>query len=321
MDSASDFSPRGEILMPVYTKPVTNILNHIKHEFKLELKPHARVGRIVWHSQNATATATGKLGHITLRGRSENSIDQQLAKMLECKVHFGKTMDTTSIHSEYDWVINATGQSAKGVPGRRLICFRGGAIQGKFDPETVHMWRTSMTTPGGFAYLVPLSACLATVFLVIPLSPGLPSDIYWPQFWSILVRDLGFEPELLHPEEFRRYHAEALPLFDCNALHVGSSLGTATPFLGIDQFIAVSTSFFAAETVGGRSGYQREINSLEAHLKRMKVIRKAMDAWGDFAYDSLVRSMTLGATPFFASRRNLLSAVSYMLRPYLMTIR
>ena len=316
MDSISDFSPRGELLLPVYTKPISNIPRHIKDTYKLSLKPHARVRRIIWHTLNATATAMGNLGHITLRGRHEQSMDQQLARMLDCKVHFGQTRNLPFHRSEYDWLINATGHSDKNVPGRRLICFRGGSIQGKFDPETVHMWHTSKATPGGFAYLVPLSANQATVFIVIPLSARLPSDLYWRRFWGLLVRDLGFEPELLRPEEFRKYHAESLPSPGVNVLNVGSSLGTAIPFLGVDQFIAVSTAFFAAGTVGGLPGYQREINAVGAHLQRMKVIRKAMDTWGDLAYDSLVRSMKLGATPFFASRRNLLATVSFTLRPY-----
>src|SRR5690554_2485987 len=316
MDSVSDFSPRGELLLPVYTKPISDIPRHARNTFNLDIICQAPIRRIIWHASNAHAQAVGKLGHITLRGQSSNSLDRQIQKHLDCKIHFGVTESVHSLKPRYDCVIDASGQSAPGVKKRRAFLFKGGTIRGRFQPETVHMWHTAAATPGGFAYLIPISARKASVFIVLPLAPEVSGRKYWLRFWKLLVRDLGYEPDFVDSQEFRKYHAQALPSFQPGVLPVGSSLGTATPFLGMDQFKAISTSFYAAKAVSGQPGYWQEMKVLNGHLKRMQVIGKAMDTWGDLAYDSLVRAMAVGATPFFACRLNLLAATSFLLKPY-----
>lgn len=314
LDTFADFPSRAEVLMNVYIKPVTNIPGYIRRNFALTLNYHAPLNRIVWHAANASATAVGKLGTITLRGREKGSLDQQLADEVKCNIKFGVTKAVEDL-TGYDWVINASGQADGQRSGTRSYCFRGGTIKGKFDPNTMHIWHTTAATPKGYAYLLPRSSELANLFLVIPLDQSESSDRYFLHLWQLLPRDLGFEPELNNEEEFRRILSDHLPSVSEGLLQVGNSLGTATPYLGIDQFFALSTSYLAARKVTGRP-FPRRLPSLTAHLNTMQVIRRSMDTWGDFVYDNLVRMMRIGATPFFVSKRNLLSATSFILRPY-----
>jgi len=314
LDAVSDFRPRVEVMMSVYSKPISDIPSYINNNFNLNLDYYAPLKRIVWHTTNASASAEGRLGVITLRGKTEKSLDQQLYKRLDCEIIFGSTPTIQDL-GDYDWVIDASGLADGRRLGARSICFRGGTIGGKFDTNTMHIWHTSAATPKGYAYLLPHSSESANIFLVIPLEIGESSDQYFYRLWQLLQRDLGFEPDLKCDEEFRRVLSDHLPQFAPGILHVGNSLGTATPYLGIDQLFALSTSFLAVRKIMGEPN-PRGVIDLTAHLKTMQVIRRSMDTWGDFAYDSLVRMMKIGATPFFASKRNLLSTTSFFLRPY-----
>lgn len=315
-DELAGFPTRAEVLMPIYSKPLTDYFSYIKKNFCLTLKPLGELRRIVWHSPNASASAVGRLGIITLRGRDENSLDRQISSLFPGRVNMASSPFLQDLTEKYSWVIDATGQVSPHRPEPRSICLRGGTIKGKFDPETMHIWHTSEATPKGFAYLIPQSAALANVFCVIPLPVNVSGERYFSRLWPLLRKDLGFEPDLVETEEFRRVLSDNLPQIKDKVLYAGDSLGSAAPFLGIDQFFAVASAYYAVQEICGLPGYSLLFGKMDKHLHRMQVIRRAMDSWGDFIFDNLMRAMRFGATPFFVSKRNLLSAVSVLLSPY-----
>lgn len=310
------FPTRAEVLMPIYSKPLTDYFSYIKKNFGLTLRPHGELRRIIWHTRNASASAVGRLGFITLRGRAENSLDRQISFLFPGRVKMASSPSLQDLTEKYSWVIDATGQAGSCRPEPRSICFRGGTIRGRFEPETMHIWHTSEATPKGFAYLIPRSSTLANVFCVIPLPVKVSGERFFSVLWPLLCKDLGFEPDLVKSEEFRRAVSDNLPQIKDKVLYAGDSLGSAAPFLGIDQFFAVASAYYAVQEICGLPGYSLWLKKIEQHLHRMQVIRHAMDSWGDFIFDNLVRAMRFGATPFFVSKRNLLSAVSVLLCPY-----
>lgn len=315
-DDVAGFPTRAEVLMPVYSKPISDFFNYIDNKFGLTVKPHGELRRIVWHTYNATASAVGKLGYITLRGRDKNSLDRQIAASLAGRVNLASVCSLRNLQDKYEWVIDATGQAGNYRHQPRSICFRGGTIRGRFEPKTMHIWHTSEATPNGFAYLVPQSSRLASIFIVIPLSENDSSNRYLTSLWPLIQKGLGFEPDLLTIEEFRRVHSDYLPHVKEKILYAGDSLGSAVPFLGQGQFLAIATAYSAVEKVFGLPGYYHTLRFVEKHLDRMRIIRHALDTWGDFMFDNVVRAMRVGATPFFACKHNLLSVVSFILRPY-----
>lgn len=315
-DEIAGFPTRAEVLMPVYSKPIRDNFLFIDNKFGLKVKPHRELRRIIWHTRNISASAVGRLGYITLRGREENSLDSQIAAYLAGRVKLASVYTLKNLQEKHEWVIDTTGQVGNSRIGPRSICFRGGTIRGRFEPKTMHIWHSSEATPKGFAYLVPQSSRLASIFIVISLSENDTSDRYINSLWPLLHKGLGFEPDLLTDEEFRRVHSDYLPQVKEKVLYAGDSLGSAVPFLGHGQFLAIATAFFAAEEVCGLPGYSQMLRTVEKHIDKMRIIRNAMDSWGDFVFDNLVRAMRIGATPFFACKHNLLSVVSLLLRPY-----
>jgi hypothetical protein len=99
----------------MYIKPVSIIPQYIRRNLSLDLSYHAPLNSIVWHAANASTTAVGDLGTITLRGRESSSLDQRIVEKLNCPVKFGETKAVQDL-AEYGWVIDASGQA----DGQRL---------------------------------------------------------------------------------------------------------------------------------------------------------------------------------------------------------
>jgi len=314
MNGISDFPSRAEVVMNVYNKPIDNILGQIRTNYGLKLNYLAPLHRIIWHTRNASASAEGDFGVIDLRGNNRSSIDRQLAEQLTVPIKLGSNVKVTDLQ-EYDWIVDADGQSDPKLAGARTFSFLQGTIRGQFSPDTMHIWHTTQASPQGFAYLLPRSSSSADVFLVVPLREY--SCQLFPRLWQLLKRDLGFEPELVEEHQFKKVLTNRTPEIKENVLPVGNKLGTAVPFLGAGQLFAISTSFSAAGKIAGSpDGYLRALRRLDGHLNTMRTVNQAMDSFGDFVYDSLVMMMKLGATPFFVSKRNCLATVAILLRPY-----
>lgn len=312
---AGDFPARASIMLPVYTRPVWHLPKFIEDRFGIKFRPYVPIKKIYFHSRGAKALAQGKLGHVYIRGRADGSIDFQLLQQFTGKVFWNRSVKPEEL-LDYDWVIDARGVSPIDAPGSQSYLFKGGLIRGKFEPGVNRIWHHSLATPGGYGYLTPITEKIASLTVVVPKGRIDDERDFFEVFWSVLSRDLGYEPDLLRREQLERRLAQGPTHVHRKIIPVGNSLGSTTPFLGMDPLQAFSSSYYAVRQIAGHPGYYGAVRNLGGHMRRMHTIQAGMGRWSDGAHDLLVRLMSVGATPFFNSRLNLLSVTSRLLKPW-----
>ncbi|MFW5988475.1 MAG: hypothetical protein ACOCQA_03470 [bacterium] len=64
-----------EILLPVLTKPLTNLLQHFAPKYNLFLQLQHKICKLIIHSNNEKTQVTGQLGFTNLKGRVQNSFE------------------------------------------------------------------------------------------------------------------------------------------------------------------------------------------------------------------------------------------------------
>lgn len=70
----------GGAMFSLLNRPVKNCIHYISEKLGIELKPLTIVNKLIIHSKNETSTIDGKLGYSNIRGRHEDSYENQLAR-------------------------------------------------------------------------------------------------------------------------------------------------------------------------------------------------------------------------------------------------
>ena len=83
----------GEAMFDILNRPHKDSLSYISEEYQINLKPIAEVNKFYIHSKNELGSIDGKIGYTNVRGRHENSYENQLKKQLKCNINFNSTYE------------------------------------------------------------------------------------------------------------------------------------------------------------------------------------------------------------------------------------
>lgn len=148
-------------MFSVLNRPFGDSLRYISNKYGIYLEPTDRVEKLFINSKNYTGSIEGPTGYTNVRGRHENSYENQLAKLVKSKIIFNSAYEYEHLCKEFEYVVLATGDgeyaSHLGNYRSDLTCtIRGATIEGSFDTRICHVWFNYEIIPKGYVFFNPI---------------------------------------------------------------------------------------------------------------------------------------------------------------------
>lgn len=80
----------GEIFLSILNRPVFDSLAYFSEQHGIFLQPTANIKELILYSEHQQAMIHGHLGFTNIRGRHENSYENQLARQVKSKIIYNK---------------------------------------------------------------------------------------------------------------------------------------------------------------------------------------------------------------------------------------
>lgn len=317
-DLAEPYKHVGSAL-EIVLRPIKDPLQYLKHHYNIELKPLGLVKKVVHKSPSECTTISGNLGYFLYRGQGPESIDNQLAQNLKCKVFLNKKVDYKDLKADYDYVVVASGNPFEarelGIWQQNIkMSVKGAVVTGSFDTDTFIVWINKDYCKSGYAYLAPFSSTEASIALAVDEIEPEDMDKYWERF--IKAENIDYKVT----ESFKRVHYSGFvyPHRLDNLYFIGNAGGCLDPLLGFGVFPSVVTASEAAKSIACGTDYESGIkNVVDINMKLLE-FRKIFNKLDNKGYDLLIKSLGMpGVNPLVYnwSKINVLKVGSAALKP------
>lgn len=327
-DSVGDRFVNGEVLLNVFSRPVTDEIAYLAEHHKIFLKPTANIKDLYIHSPKATAHIEGHLGFSNIRGRHHNSWEQQLAAQLETPITFNSTATYEDLLTKYSHVVVATGDAAYAqrisqfdVSTRAALV--GATVEGDFSRYSVHAWLNNSFAPHGYGYLIPFSEQEANIVIAFPVDDEEVDKDYGERLWRQFHRKVQTQlnQSLRVTDQFQVYN---YLIGVCRTPRVGNTfltgncLGALSPWLGFGQFASLLSGVFAAWDIAGKGNYTDLTAPILQSHRNALVLRRFLERLDNEDYDVIVTKLDgFWGEYLFTTQRDVLKWLSYVLRLWL----
>ncbi|WP_410772045.1 NAD(P)-binding protein [Fontibacillus sp. BL9] len=298
--SVGDRFVNGEVLLTIFSRPVRDEISYLADKYQIYLHPTGNIGEFVISSQHEQAKLSGHMGFCNIRGRHENSFENQLARQVKTKIHFHSERTYEDLVKEYTHVILATGDAEYAAVMKNFevdltATLKGATVEGDFSRYRVMCWLDDRYAPKGYGYLIPYSKTEANIVIAFPDElhsvPG-STDEKWKLFFERVCTDLGQNLKVTDRFEVNNYI-----IGQCNeprignTLFTGNCLGTVMPLFGFGQFPSLLSGIYAAEELCGIGSYIESTRELRESYQNSLTLRKWYEKMDNSQKDKLVKRM------------------------------
>lgn len=276
----------GESMFSILDRPIKDSLSYISENYNINLKPIDEINKLSIHSKNEIGNIEEKIGYTNIRGRHENSYENQLAKQVKSNINFNSNYEYEELCKNFDYVVLATGDGeyASHLGNYRcdLTCtIRGATIEGEFTTSNPHIWMNYDIIPKGYGWIIPYSKNEANLSIAYPDYPEnikLNINYMWEQFYNLTCESFGQKFKITDKFEITRYMMGICnkPKID-NTYFVGNCFGTISPGLGFGQFSSILTGVYAAYDICKIGSYQELTKPLFENYNNSLVLRKFLE--------------------------------------------
>ncbi len=315
----------GEILLSILNRPIFDSISYFCENYGIFLHPTSNIKNLFLHSENKEALVKGHLGFTNIRGRHENSFENQLAKQVKSKIVFNSKYVYEDLIKDFTHVVIATGDAEYAMKVQDYqkdltVTLKGATIEGHFDLYAAYAWLNNDFTPKGYGYLIPYSQKEANVVIAYPDYPEnkkLDIDLLWEKFYDRVCRDLKQNFKITDGFQVRNYIIGICkyPRIG-NTFFVGNCFGSIMPFLGFGQFMAILTGIYAAYDICGIGNYEELTKPFQDSYKNSLVLRHALEKLDNRKLDKMTDVMNgyVGQKLFNTKYKDPLKLISYLLR-------
>jgi len=311
----------GAVLEILFRSITTqDIFEFARLSYGIALKPLNKIKKITHISANNRSTVQGDLGYFVIRGKLENSFNNQISHLLKnTTILFDHSSDWQGLRREYDYIVVATAR--KDIPTalglwQDLVQFSimGATVLGGFDENSLFMWLNSDYTNKGYGYLAPYNSRRAVLVLAVPNIKTEQLPRYWNKFLTIEKFDFTVVEEFqttLTPGLVYPHRVE-------NVFFAGVSGGFLDPLLGMGAIPAIASGVIAARSIVYGLDYEREVSFLVSLIKKVAKLRSAFVKLSDADIDRLIGVLGLPGVQHLAYRTkidvisNIYSLVKFM---------
>ncbi|MFZ3170631.1 MAG: NAD(P)/FAD-dependent oxidoreductase [Carboxydocellales bacterium] len=318
----------GEILMTVLERPVQDNIAYLTEKHGIFLQPVSNIKTLILHSEHEQVRISGHLGFVNIRGREQDSFENQLARQVKSEIIFNSLATYEELLGDFTHVVLATGDAAYAAKLQDFhqdltVTLKGVTVQGNFDRYTVISWLDNRLAPQGYGYLIPFSEKEATIVIGYPdYQQNIEQDInvLWDRYYHRVCQDLNQTLEVTDRFEVTRYIMGICkyPRIG-NTFFVGNCFGTMMPFLGFGQFPSLLTGIYAAHDLCGLGNYEQLTKPLRKSYQNSLVFRRTFEGLDNHKLDIIVKKLNgyWGQLLFNTKLINPLKVASYLLRPWI----
>ncbi|MEG6616190.1 NAD(P)/FAD-dependent oxidoreductase [Peptococcaceae bacterium 1198_IL3148] len=267
-------------------------IRYLYKQYRLKIKPLAKIKRLVLHSPNHKKTFTGQLGHFVEMGHSDNNLHNQLASELKVKINLRQNVDYFKIRDNYDWVVLADGSPS--IPIQLNIWqstfqgwVRGGNMVGEFAPSTAEVWVNREFAREGYAYLAPYNNKAAALTLFVN---GI-SRQELHDYWNTFINKLQSEPKFTAFFELEYQTGRLKKHQVANTIIVGNAGGFVPALWGQGLMMSMISGIEAARSIVKGSNYEQKVKTLIKANERLDKIHQSLNQLDNSGLDMLVKML------------------------------
>lgn len=299
-NSVGDRFVNAESMFNILNRPVKDCIPYISKNYNLDLKPIDKIDKFFIHSKNVIGTIVGEIGYTNVRGRHENSYENQLEKQVKCNINFNSTYEYEKLCKDFEYVVLATGDGEYASHLGNYNCnltstIKGVTVQGEFAKSNPHVWFNYEILPKGCAWLIPFSEKEANLVIAYPDYPDnikLDLNDIWEKFYSLACKNLDQNFKITDNFEITRYMMGICnkPKID-NTYFVGNCFGAISPGLGFGQYTSILTGIYSAYDICGFGTYKELAKPLFENYKHSLVFRRFLENLTDNEFDFHVKNL------------------------------
>ena len=318
-----------EIFLSILTKPVTDVVSFLTENYGIIIHPVSNIKSLYIYSENEKSKIQGNLGFISLRGRHNDSLENQFSRQLKSKIIFNSEHTYEELLQEYTHVILATGDAAytsnlQIFNESLTVSLRGATVEGDFDRYSACAWLNNKLAPKGYGYLIPSSEKEAQIVIGYPDYNDIKNineDKLWENFHKEVCKSLDQNFRITDQFKVKNYIIGL-----CNTPRIGNTFftgncfGSVMPFLGFGQFASILTGIYAAMDICGKGNYEQLTHKLRESYKNSLALRRGIELLDNKKLDLFVSGLEgrLGER-LFNSKYDFLRIGGAILRPIIKT--
>lgn len=280
-----------EILLREYG----DILKYFRKNYKISIKPVIQCCKIVMKSPKKIVEINGSLGYSVLRGKSPDSLENQVGRLLErTPVFFNTNIDFKELACKYDRVIIAAGSdSAARELGlwedKGMIHIIGGIALGSFQPDLSTVYFNTEYAGTGYGRVAPFNKTQAIVDL---FAIG-RSQQELPNLFNRFLSCEGLEHlELLYRVIPPPFTAGKVNKFISGNIYLaGRSAGLTERLLGVGGIGAILSGIYAARSITQGLDYEAHMKRLASWAENISVFRDIVNRFENDDFDRLLTAV------------------------------
>jgi digeranylgeranylglycerophospholipid reductase len=278
-------------------------IKYLKDNYNISIKAASEDKSYILKSPDAETRIDGKLGFSTYRGKSTESVENQLLQALrKTAVHYNSLSDYKELSQKYDYVVVASGRDFEakelGVwqeQGR--VSIMGAISLGSFEENLSVIYFDTDYAGSGYARISPFSSSEAIVSLYV-----IGKDEFNAQQLNI---NKYFERFLEKEKLDKLEHTYRIikPPFSTgkvtkfkvgNILLTGRAAGLTDRFLGTGGIEAIISGILAARSIIEGGDYDSLVKPLQEHIENLSTFRNKIE---HFSNDDFNRLISFLGTP------------------------
>ena len=317
----------GEIFAGIFSRPVMDEVRYLAEKHQIYVKPPSNIDELALYSSKQQATLKGPIGFVSIRGRHDESLENQLARQVQSKVYFNVDKSYEELLREFTHVVVATGDAeyVKKIQSFEVgltVTLTGATVEGAFSRTRAICWFDNRFAPHtGYGFLIPFSEKEATLVLAYPEYKDVSAydrDELWKRFKARASRDLEQSLKVTDTFEVNEYTmgiAESPRIG--NTLFVGNCFGAMMPLTGFGQFASMLTGIYAAQDICGIGKYENLTQPLRSSYYNSLALRRFVESLDNDGIDKVIALLNgYWGSKLVHSKINFLKWAAYAVRTF-----
>lgn len=266
---------------------------YLEKKYGLSIMPFDSIQDMTVKTRSKSLHVNGKLGHMYIRGKYPESLENQLASQLSSRILLKRLVMPSDLKGDYQYIVAANGSS---VPQRLNMWVsnlkgytRVASVAEKLPASSVKIWFNTLYSKRCFCMLAPSLFKTSRLMMVADNISRSELSHYWEcflhkeKFHSVIteIRDRPFDAG--HPKS----------LTCGNIFFTGDAGGFLDSFMGFGITSAIESGIMAARNIAAGKDYVRQSAKIQKHKQKINRFRKLVSRFSDSDYDLLVSLLSL----------------------------
>lgn len=289
--TVGDFHLHCGITLRLFDRSLTDLFFLPKNNYGITLFPLNNINQIILYGQNRkTAIHDALLGYTFLKGQDENSIENQLRRLIKSKINFNVHADYKVLSKEYDCVVIASGNNLisedLGIWRTTMQAFvKGAIILGSFNPQAIYLWFNRQFVGSGYGYMIPFDAKRATLGLMVPCAD--PNDI--DRRWELFLKAIKLDNPIVETFQQDVTMGYCVSHKVGNLYFTGNAAGFLNPVICSGMIVSILSGLYAAMAIAQKADYEKMLKPFVEQINTFTVLRNYLDRLDDRGFDEIIK--------------------------------